>query len=333
MPGEFQLIDALARDLRTRRARGVVTGIGDDAAVLRVSPREDIVVTTDAMVEGRHFERRWMSWRAVGQRLAAINLSDVAAMGASPRFATISLAVPGNVAPREVRALERGAASTLGRYGAVVVGGNLSATTGPLVADLTLLGTCARNRAWHRDARAGDAIVIAGELGAAAAGVELLRRGRRRERGTSALLRAYRAPVARLEVVAALGRTRSVRGAIDVSDGLSSDLIHLCRAAGVGCRLDAATLPVSRATIAWCRARGTDPAGWALDGGEDYALVLAVSPQRARDVCRRIERAGVRATVAGQFTPRRNIYRVVDADGRARTLRPGGWDHFRSRST
>lgn len=326
MLSEFALIAAIARDLRGRRARGVVIGIGDDAAVLRPLRGEDLVVTVDSLVEGRHFQRDWLSWRDLGWRLAAINLSDIAAMGAQPKFALVSLAVPAGVDARAVRGIERGAARHLARYGAVIVGGNLSSTGGPLVCDLTLIGTCRRGTAWKRGARHGDAIVVAGELGAAAAGAALLLA---RERAPRALVRAYRRPVPRLDVAAALRGMQAIHGAIDVSDGLSSDLIHMCEAGGVGCDLTTADLPVPRPVAAFCRGRRVDPSDWAMDGGEDYALILSVAPKRAAEVCRRIERAGVRASIVGRFTRRRGVYRRIDAGGRARRFRPGGWDHFR----
>jgi thiamine-monophosphate kinase len=328
MTSEFALIDSIARDLRGRRARGVVTGIGDDAAVLRTLRGEDLVVTVDAMVEGRHFERAWLSWRELGWRLAAINLSDVAAMGAQPRFALVSLAVPKSVPARAVRELEQGASRHLGRYGAVIVGGNLSATGGPLVCDMTLIGTCRRGSAWKRRARAGDAIVVAGELGAAAAGAALLS-GKPRGTGSRRLIRALLKPEPRLDVADALRGMRALHGAIDVSDGLSSDLIHMCKAGRVGCDVVGAALPIPRAVAAFCRARGVAATAWTMDAGEDYALVLSVAPQRAAEVCRRIERAGVRASIVGRFTRRAGDYRLIDGEGRATRFRPGGWDHFR----
>ncbi|HEU4365246.1 MAG TPA: thiamine-phosphate kinase [Candidatus Krumholzibacteria bacterium] len=331
MTSEFALIESIARDLRGRRARGVVIGIGDDAAVLRPLRGEDLVVTVDSLVEGRHFRRAWLSWRDLGWRLAAINLSDIAAMGAQPKFALVSLAVPRDVPARAVRAIERGAARHLGRHGAVIVGGNLSSTSGPLVCDLTLIGTCRHGKAWRRGARSGDAIVVAGELGAAAAGATLLSSKPRPAR-SAALVRAFARPVPRLDIAAALRGVVAVHGAIDVSDGLSSDLIHMCEAAGLGCEVKGTALPIPRSVAAFCRARGIDATIWAMDAGEDYALVLGVAPQRAAEVCRRIERAGVRASVIGRFTRRRGDYRLIDAAGRAQRFRPGGWDHFRESS-
>jgi thiamine-monophosphate kinase len=329
MKSEFELIDAFARRIRRAGAAppGVVVGVGDDAAVLRPAPREDLVVTTDSLVEGVHFERRWLYGVNLGRRLAAVNLSDIAAMGAEPRFALVSFAIPRGTPGSFVEDIERGAVAMLSRYGARVVGGNVTSTRGPLLCDMTLIGACVRGRAWRRDARAGDVIIVAGELGAAAAGVELLRSGKK----GGALVAAYARPTPRLDVARVLAGTRFVRGAIDVSDGLSSDLIHLCEAGNVGCEIHAHALPVGRGVRAFCRARREDPESWALHAGEDYALILAVPRKRAVDVCRIIQRgARVPAAIIGRFTRERGVYHVIETGARTRTFRAGGWDHLKN---
>lgn len=327
MKSEFELIDAFARRIRRAGAqpRGVVVGVGDDAAVLRPNAREDLVVTTDALVEGVHFERRWLYGVNLGRRLAAVNLSDIAAMGAEPRFALVSFAIPRGTPPSFVEDIERGAVAMLARHGAQVVGGNVTSTRGPLVCDMTVIGACARGRVWTRDARVGDVIIVAGELGAAAAGVELLRSGKK----SGVLVNAYARPVPRLDVVKALAGTRLVRGAIDISDGLSSDLIHMCEAGGVGCEIHAHALPVGRGVRAFCHARHEDPASWALHAGEDYALVLAVARKHTADVCRALRRARIRSAIVGKFTRDRGVYRIIESGSRVRQFRPGGWDHMK----
>jgi thiamine-monophosphate kinase len=199
-------------------------------------------------------------------------------------------------------------------------------------------------------------IVVAGELGAAAAGVELLRDGAGRK--NRSLVAAYTRPVPRLDVVRALAGTGFVRGAIDVSDGLSSDLIHLCenageraragrnggnaraakdrnanhrarRTHGVGCEIHAHALPIARGVRAFCETRGIDPVEWALHAGEDYALILSVPRPHAVAACRAIHAAGVRASIIGRFTAARGSYRIIVTPSRARTFRSGGSDHVK----
>jgi thiamine-monophosphate kinase len=167
-------------------------------------------------------------------------------------------------------------------------------------------------------------VVVAGELGAAAAGVALLRAGKK----TGTLVSAYTKPVPRLDVARALMDTDAVRGAIDVSDGLSSDLIHLCRASRVGCVIHARSLPVARGVPAFCRARGVDPYEWALHAGEDYALILSIPRDRIAAACRAIARTGARSAIIGRFTRDRSC-RIVDARSRERVFRAGGWDHMK----
>lgn len=326
MKSEFELIAAIARTARRseRGAKGVVVGIGDDAAVLRVSSREDLVVTTDSLVEGRHFERAWLTPREIGWKVAAASLSDIAAMGATPRWALVSLVLPSSVSALYAEAIERGVAEHLARYRATIVGGNIASTDGPLVCDMTLVGTHTRDSAWKRAAKKGDAIVIAGTLGAAAAGVTLLRE----RRSNPTLLRAYRKPTPRLDVARALAGQKSIHGAIDTSDGLSSDLIHMCEASGLGCELDASALPIPPAVRAFCAARGKSAVAWALHAGEDYALLLSVDPQRAAAVCRMIRNSGARASVVGCFTASRGVYGIIE-NGRVRKFEARGWDHLK----
>jgi thiamine-monophosphate kinase len=325
MKSEFELIEAIARATRARRtsASGIVVGIGDDAAVLRFSVRDDIVVTTDAMVEGRHFKRGWLTAAEIGWRLAAANLSDIAAMGAVPKFALVSLVLPRRVTASQAEQIEKGAGEHLAHYGAAIVGGNVASTNGPLVCDMTLIGTCRRGAAWKRRARYGDVIVIAGALGAAAAGAMSLRRGAR----SGSLGNAFKKPTPRIDVARALEGRQDIHGAIDTSDGLSSDIIHMCEASRLGCEIDAATLPIPRAVRLLCQARRIDPVEWALHAGEDYALLLSVPPQRAAVVCRIIRDAGVPANVIGRFTPRRGVYHVIE-NGRTRRFEARGWDHL-----
>ncbi|MDH3197966.1 MAG: thiamine-phosphate kinase [Candidatus Krumholzibacteria bacterium] len=327
-PSEDRLVASFARlaSAGRRRPRGVVAGVGDDCAVVR-GDGEDLLLTTDALVEHRHFEREWFSGHALGWRAAAVNLSDIAAMGGRPRYALVSLFVPDGEDLAYVTRIEKGIADHLARHGAAIVGGNVSGTEGPLAVDVVLVGACARKAAWMRAARAGDAILVIGELGNAAAGLALLREGRS---APPRLVRAYLRPAPRLDVSELLEGERAVRAAIDVSDGLSTDLIRMCRAGRVGCDVEAAKLPLSRALEAFCIARGEDPVAWALRGGDDYALVLGVAPAAAPAVRARVERRlGVSAVVVGRFTASAGTYRLLGEDGGHTPIQPTGWDHLR----
>jgi thiamine-monophosphate kinase len=328
---EHQLIATFAKaiDAAGVRPPGVVVGVGDDAAVLRPESRRDTIVTNDVQVEGRHFERNWLSGRDLGWRLAAVNLSDIAAMGGEPRHALLSLVVPSTLEQSYVVDIVRGAVSHLSRYGAALVGGNVSSTEGPLVCDMTLMGVTARGKAWRRRGRARDAIVVAGETGAAAAGLLILMSHGNPNSGRPRLIRAFTRPEPRLDVAGLLAGEAAIHGAIDVSDGLSSDLIHMCRAGGVGCSLDGSAFPITPATLSFCRDHEHDPIDWAMRGGEDYALVLSVAPSKANAICGRIQaKLGVTARVVGRFTAARGTYHLRYPDGRSRRFKAGGFDHF-----
>jgi thiamine-monophosphate kinase len=329
---ESQLIGRIVRavELAGVKPRGLVKGIGDDAAVLRGRSDRDLVVTQDIQVEGRHFDTEWFTGRELGWRLAAVNLSDIAAMGARPRFGLFSLVLPERVDPAYVNQIGMGIVAHLARFGAALIGGNVSGTDGPLACDLTLIGECARGRAWLRRARAGDAIVVVGRLGEAAAGLELMRAATGKASTAGRLVRAYQRPVPRLDVVEVAAGKAGVRGAIDVSDGLSTDVIHMCEASGVGCEIDADSLPVSRLLAAYCADRAVDPVEWVMRGGEDYALILSVVGRHAEKIRARIERVtNSPVCIIGKFTARKGHY-VIIRDGRRRRFVASGWDHLRN---
>jgi len=334
-PSESQLIGKIKRavEMAGVKPRGLVTGIGDDAAVLRGPSDRDLVVTQDIQVEGRHFDSKWFTGRELGWRLAAVNLSDIAAMGAQPRFGLFSLVLPERADPAYVDQVGKGIVSHLAQFGAALIGGNVSSTDGPLTCDLTLIGECARGGAWLRRTRPGDAIVVAGRLGEAAAGLELLRASTGKASLGGRLTRAYKRPMPRLDVVDELRGRTGVRGAIDVSDGLSTDVIHMCEASGVGCEIDAGSLPGSRLLAAYCADRAIDPLEWVMRGGEDYALILSVARRHAEKIRARIESMTKSPVcIIGKFTAQKGRY-VLVRDNRPRRFVASGWDHLKSRAT
>lgn len=333
---EQKLVEALARVAGGVGARGVVVGIGDDAAAVRPATGQDLLLTTDVHVEGRHFRRAWFSGVELGWRLAAVNLSDIAAMGGAPSYAVLSLVLPDDVNIAYAKDIERGVARHLARHGAAIVGGNVSATDGSIVCDLTLAGSVARGRAWKRSCRPGrDAIVLIGTIGESRAGLEILRRaGSRRGREGSRfkrLVKAYKRPKPLLAVAKLLREESAVHGAIDVSDGFATDLGRVCRASAAGCEVDASAIPIARTLRAYCRACGGDPLDFAINGGEDYALILAVDSRKAEMITSRVEQSlGLPARVTGRFTRRRGRYELV-TEGHRKRLVPRGWDHFGGR--
>jgi thiamine-monophosphate kinase len=313
-PGEFEII-ALFTHALPRAGRGVVVGPGDDAAVLRPPPGEELVVTVDAVVEGVHFDDR-STPADVGWKALAVNLSDLAAMGARPFAALVALGLPRNLGIPVVRGLARGLGACARQHRIAVVGGNVT-RAGALSLTVTVLGTLPEGRAVLRSgARAGDLVAVTGTLGDAALGLA--------PGAPAALARRQRRPTPRVR--AGLALAGHVRAAIDVSDGLVQDLGHLCTASGVGARIGAADLPLSPAYRR--AARGlADPFGPALAGGEDYELVVAIPPALLPAARRAAGRARTPLAVIGRFVRGAGV-RVVGPRGE-RIPPPPGHDHLR----
>jgi thiamine-monophosphate kinase len=315
-PGEFELIDLFTRALPLA-GRGVVLGPGDDAAVLRPARGEDLVATVDAVVEGVHFDRR-STPADVGWKALAVNLSDLAAMGARPVAALVALGLPRGTPGARVRGVARGLGACARAFDTPVVGGNVTRAD-VLSLTVTVLGAVPEGRALLRvGARAGDMVAVTGTVGDAALG---LARG-----AAPALARRQRRPSPRVEAGRALAGI--VRAAIDVSDGLVQDLGHLCRASGVGARIGVVDLPLS-AAYRRAASRLAAPYAAALAGGEDYELVVAVAPANLAAAREAAARTGVSLTPVGRFVRGRGV-RVVGVHGEPLAV-PAGHDHLRPR--
>ncbi|SRR5579871_136281 len=326
--GEFDLIERLRRLVPTA-GRGVRTGIGDDTAVVSLPRRA--LVTCDVQVEGVHFRFGMSAPRDVGWRALAVNLSDIASMGGAPRYALVSVLLPPGVSVRDVEAIYRGLGQAARAHGVIVVGGNISRTSGPLALDVTLLGEAGRVLT-RGGARPGDGVWVTGTLGNAAAGLFLARRRRVRMREARTLVEAYRRPSPRVRAGRALAAHRAVTAAIDISDGTAQDLVHVLDASEVGAVLNLERVPVAPAVVAAARAAHLDPYVWALEGGEDYELLFTARPgfeASARTVARA---AGVAVTRIGEIVPRSAGRWILVPAGRRTPLRPAGWDHLVSRA-
>jgi thiamine-monophosphate kinase len=313
--GEFDLI---ARWFSPPpRRRDVVLGVGDDAALLDVPPGRLLVAATDTLVEGRHFLPNAPA-RSVGHQSLAVNLSDLAAMGAEPAWALLSLSLP-SVDEAWLDGFACGFRDLAARHGVDLVGGDT--VRGPLVATVQVLGFVERERALTRGgARPGDRIYVSGTPGEAAAGLEALRRGAD-PLGKDPLVRRCLYAEPRIALGRALGGR--AHAAMDVSDGLEGDLAKLCAASGVGARVDLDTLPVS-AALAAAHDRGTAER-FVLEGGDDYELLFTLPATAADDIVAGLP-PDVPVTCIGEIVPGTGVTRV--RSGRPVPGSGRGYDHF-----
>ena len=325
---EFEFIDTL------RRRFG--DGIGDDCAVLRGTPGNETVITTDLLIEDIDFRRTTAPALLLGHKALAVSLSDIAAMGARPRWSLISIGVPEDVWQTDfVDQFYEGLASLAHKYDVQVIGGDTSRTPEKLVIDSIVLGECRANRAVKRaGARPGDHIFVTGSLGGAAAGLRLIERGAHLAEQNFAdddsqkidhvLLRQLR-PEPRTGWGIVLGDEQLATSMIDVSDGLSSDLNHLCTASGVGAAIESSLLPIDTRVVELCGRRALDPLQLALHGGEDFELVFTVRPENVARLPRRVD--GVEITRIGEITKAVDGVKISEGS-RVWELNPGGWKHF-----
>lgn len=325
---EFEFIDSL------RRRFG--PGIGDDAAVFQSAAGKETVITTDLLVEDIDFRRTTAPALLLGHKALAVSLSDIAAMGARPRWSLISIGVPDDVWQTEfVDQFYEGLASLANRYGVQLIGGDTSRTNEKVVVDSIVLGECNTGQAVKRTgAQPGDQIFVTGSLGGAAAGLRLIERGAHLAEQNLAdddsqkidhvLLRQLR-PEPRVGWGMVLGEERLATSMIDISDGLSSDLNHLCTASGVGALIESSLLPIDHQVVELCGRRALDPLQLALHGGEDFELLFTVRADSVGRLPRRVD--GSQITRIGEVKIHADGVRISEGP-RVWELNPGGWKHF-----
>ena len=336
--GELALIEQIQEQIRlgSRRPNPLVRlGIGDDCAILRLPAGREMLVTTDFSLEGQHFRRDWHTPESVGHRCLARGLSDLAAMGAEPAAAFLSLALPQQMLATAtgrswVRRFFTGLHALADRYGVTLAGGDTAESVAGLVlADIVLVGSAPKGKALRRSgARAGDVLYCTGALGGSAA--ELASLGNRRRKGVSAATKdhPHLFPEPRLAVGRALLRRGLATACIDMSDGLSTDLAHLCRESHVHAEIQQTALPVHPLAA---RLKDEELERTVFHGGEDYELLFAAP--KSVPMPRKV--AGVPITRIGRLTRRRAgepPVTLISPNGGRQPLQPGGWEHF-SRST
>jgi thiamine-monophosphate kinase len=341
---EFDFIRQLREQLRTRKtSTRVVAGIGDDAAVFRQSSDRDLVISTDLLVEDIDFHREATPPRLLGHKALAVSLSDIAAMGARPLWSLASIGLPQSAWASDFKdEFFTGYFRLADRFGVTLTGGDISESP-QIVIDSIVVGEVSAGRAVMRSAaQPGDQIFVTGNLGGAAAGLKLIELGARLsetpavasglatghtsdDEAIQSLLLGQLAPDPRVGWGIVLGEERVATSMIDISDGLSSDLHHLCEESKVGAVIDAASLPLDENVIQLCGRRALDPLALALHGGEDFELLFTVAPENLSRLPKRVD--GIPVSRIGEINDAPCIVQVREHN-HAWQLQPQGFTHF-----
>lgn len=332
--GEFGLIDRLTKDLPHHNP-STVRSVGDDAAVLRYPRDVDELVTTDLLVEGIHFDLTYMPLKHLGYKAAVVNFSDIYAMNGHPRQIVVSLAISSRFAVEHLEELYAGIRLACDIYGVDLVGGDTTASRSGLVISITCIGEAAPDAVVTRDgAKDTDLICVSGDLGSAYMGLQLLEREKVASKGIKDfqpefggkeyLIERQLKPEARRDIVTALAEAGIKPTAMmDISDGLSSELLHICKQSDTGCRIYEERIPIDYQTAIMAEELGMNLVTAALNGGEDYELLFTVPLSRHEDVSKI---KGV--SVIGHICKPEMGCAMVTRDGGEIELKAQGWNHW-----
>ncbi|MFQ5902471.1 MAG: thiamine-phosphate kinase [Candidatus Binatia bacterium] len=324
--GEFGLIERIRK--ATPKGRGVRLGIGDDAAWVECR-NHSFLITSDLLIEGVHFDLKWISFYGLGYKTLAVNLSDLAAMGGSPAYLALSLGIPVDFKAEDVEEFYRGVRALASQSGVALVGGDTSASKHFFIS-ASLVGYAPYGPITRSGGKVGDDLYVTGTLGDSALGLELLnkKKGRAKEGKVAHLISRHRFPTARLKAGSILAQEKLAKAMIDVSDGLLQDLGHLCKASGIGAVVWQEALPLSRAYRLCVGRKG---ALYAFSGGEDYELLFCLR-HRDRTRLKKIrKRLDVPITHIGRCVPSREGIKVINRKGDPLSISVLGHDHFKNR--
>jgi thiamine-monophosphate kinase len=334
MPTESEII-AKVRS-RAPAIERLIVGIGDDAAVIRMGD-VDLIACCDMVVEGIHFRAEWATPRQIGYKALAATISDVAAMGGTPRFAMVSMACGRDQTDEFVDGLIEGLFEAAESHGVAIIGGDTSSSPGPLFIDTALIGECPAGKAIRRSgALVGDLILITGSLGASALGLRLFESGHRLESiedgsrlslaKREAMLRHLR-PQPRVGAGRAISESGMATAMIDISDGLSTDLWHILRESRLGAIICAESIPVAECVLSMAAADPRlDPLDLALNSGEEYELIFTIRPEHLQQACQLLASFGLPVAEIGRIVSTPGL--KLERGGQLLDLKPSGYEHF-----
>ena len=331
--GEFGLIEKLTKNIKIQH-KSTIKGVGDDAAVLNHN-NKDIVVTTDLLVEGVHFDLVYTPIKHLGYKAVVVNLSDVYAMNAIPKQITVSIALSGKFSLEAVEMLYEGIQKACDHYGVDLVGGDTASSVTGLAISVTAIGEVDKGKSVYRNgAKPGDYIFVSGDLGASYAGLQILKREKevylvnpKSQPDMNAydyVLERQLKPEARKDVVEALANSGVLPTAmIDVSDGLSSEIIHICNQSNCGAKIEENKIPIDTQTINVAEELNLDPTLFSMNGGEDYELLFTVSKE---DLIKAAEIPGI--TVIGEILKKQEGVKLYGRSGGSTNIEAQGWNAY-----
>ena len=342
--GEFALIDRLRNILGPGSVspelhQRLIKGISDDAAIFRPSPGRVQLITTDTYVEGIHFDLTYTALRHLGWKVTAASLSDIAAMGGRPEYATVSICLPQRMSVEMIEELYEGIAGACREYSLLVAGGDTSASSGGLIISVTITGSAEEKKVIYRNgAKPGDYICVTGHLGSSLAGLKILLREKARFAATlagetftpnlepySAALEKHFMPRPRFDITELLTGDVRVNAMIDISDGLASEIHHICKESRVGASVYGRSIPIDLVTQHIAGEFSESPVEYALYGGDEYELLFTL-PDKEYE---KLEKLSNDVSVVGRITDADKGILFVRENGETEPLKPGGWDHFK----
>ncbi|MBI5199227.1 MAG: thiamine-phosphate kinase [Nitrospirae bacterium] len=326
--GELGLIQRIKEGLPLPHEQ-VILGIGDDAAALRHPPGSLVIITSDMFLEGIHFDRALFTKFQIGFKALSVNISDIAAMGGRPTAALISIGLPANISVKDVDSIFEGIEESAKEYGVSIIGGDTCRSRSGIILSIAVLGNVEEDLMVRRSrAKLGDAIFVTGTLGDSAMGLEILKsRLRVTGHGSRSLIEKHLLPKPRVEEGRIIAKNKWATSMIDISDGLASDLSHICDESAVGAEIYHDGIPISFELKEMADKLERDPLYYALRGGEDYELLFTVPMDRVEEVIKAEVEGRPLAAMIGNVIKDDRV--LIDKDGRRHTLSPIGYNHFK----